>query len=38
LVFLFLLIALAGLVVGRIERLSLLDSLYYAFITATTVG
>lgn len=38
LAFLFLLISAAGLVVGRIEKLSILDSIYYALITATTVG
>ncbi|MEM8867922.1 MAG: potassium channel family protein [Verrucomicrobiota bacterium] len=31
-------IALTGLVVGRLEKWSKLDSVYYAFITATTVG
>lgn len=38
LAFLFLLIVTAGLAVGRIEKLSILDSIYYALITATTVG
>lgn len=38
LLFLFLLIATAGIFVGRIEKLSILDSIYYAMITATTVG
>lgn len=32
------LIASLGYTVGRIENWSILDSLYYAFITATTVG
>ena len=32
------LIALMGLVVGKLERWSFVDSLYLAFITATTVG
>ena len=38
--FLFLtcIIALLGIVIGRTEGWSVLDSLYYAFITATTVG
>ena len=38
LIFLMLVIALAGLIIGRIEGWSKLDSLYFAFITATTVG
>lgn len=38
LAFLILLIAAAGLVVGRLEKLSILDSIYYGLITATTVG
>lgn len=29
---------MAGVVVGRIEKLPIVDSIYYAFITATTVG
>ncbi len=32
------LIASLGYIVGRIEHWSISDSLYYAFITATTVG
>ncbi len=36
--FLICMIALLGYTVGRIENWSTLDSLYYAFITATTVG
>ncbi|MCD6580986.1 MAG: two pore domain potassium channel family protein [Desulfuromusa sp.] len=32
------LIASLGYTIGRIENWSILDSLYYAFITATTVG
>ena len=32
------LIASLGYTVGRIEGWSILDSIYYAFITATTVG
>jgi voltage-gated potassium channel len=32
------LIAVTGLWIGRIERWSLSDSIYFAFITATTVG
>ena len=32
------LIAVLGLWVGRMEQWSAMDSLYYAFITATTVG
>lgn len=35
---LLLLICLIGLVIGRIERWSLFDSFYHAFINATTVG
>jgi hypothetical protein len=35
---LLLLIALIGFVIGRIEGWSLSDSLYHAFINATTVG
>ena len=31
-------IIVLGLAVGRVENWSKLDSLYYAFITATTVG
>ena len=31
-------ISLIGLAVGRIEKLSPVDSLYFAFVTATTVG
>ena len=31
-------IALAGLIVGRRESWGIFDSLYWAFITATTVG
>ena len=38
LVSLLLLIALTGFVIGRIEGWSLYDSLYHAFINATTVG
>ena len=38
LLFLMLLIVLLGLRVGRLEGWSRLDALYYAFITATTVG
>lgn len=35
---LLLLIAIIGLVIGKREGWSRIDSLYYAFITATTVG
>ena len=38
LLFLLFLIAILGYCVGRIEKWSTIDSLYYAFITATTVG
>ena len=38
LISLLLLIALTGFVIGRIEGWSLSDSLYHAFINATTVG
>ncbi len=38
LLFLFTVIAMLGYAVGRMEDWSLLDSIYYAFITATTVG
>lgn len=38
LISLVLLIALIGFVIGRIEGWSLSDSLYHAFINATTVG
>ena len=38
LLFLICMIAMLGYAVGRIENWSALDSLYYAFITATTVG
>ena len=38
LIFLILLIALIGLRIGRREGWSRSDSLYYAFITASTVG
>ncbi len=38
LIFLMITITLIGQFVGRIEKWSILDSLYYAFITATTVG
>ena len=31
-------IVVLGQVVGRLEKWSMLDSLYYAFIIATTVG
>ncbi len=36
--FLMLVITLLGQVIGRIEQWSKIDSLYFAFITATTVG
>lgn len=36
--FLLLLIALVGHLIGRLEGWSLFDSLYHAFINATTVG
>ena len=32
------LIALAGVIVGKLERWTLIDSVYQAFITSTTVG
>jgi voltage-gated potassium channel len=38
LVFLLVLICLIGYIIGRIEGWSLSDSLYHAFINATTVG
>lgn len=38
LIFLMLLIVLLGLWIGRYEGWSRSDSIYYAFITATTVG
>ncbi|MBT8428632.1 MAG: potassium channel family protein [Gammaproteobacteria bacterium] len=38
LIFLLLLIGLIGYIIGRIEGWSLSDSLYHAFINATTVG
>jgi len=38
LLFLVLIIALTGLLIGRREGWSRSDALYYAFITATTVG
>lgn len=38
LIFLLVLIALIGYIIGRIEGWSLSDSLYHAFINATTVG
>lgn len=38
LVFLIMLIVVFGLVVGNKEGWSRIDSIYYAFITATTVG
>jgi len=38
LIFLLLLIGLIGYLIGRIEGWSLFDSLYHAFINATTVG
>lgn len=38
LVFLLVLIGLIGLAIGRIEGWSVSDSLYHAFINATTVG
>ena len=38
LVFLVLLIVFLGYIVGRIEGWSVFDSLYHAFINATTVG
>jgi len=38
LISLLLLVALIGYVIGRIEGWSLSDSLYHAFINATTVG
>ena len=38
LIFLLLLIGLIGYIIGRIEGWSLFDSLYHAFINATTVG
>ena len=38
LIFLLVLIALFGYIIGRIEGWSLADSLYHAFINATTVG
>jgi len=38
LVFLALAIIILGLVVGRLESWSRFDSIYWAFITATTVG
>ncbi len=38
LIFLLLVILLLGWFVGRVERWSHLNSFYYAFITATTVG
>ena len=38
LISLVLLIALIGFIIGRIEGWSLSDSLYHAFINATTVG
>ncbi len=31
-------IAMLGVIIGRIERWNMLDSVYFAFITATTVG
>jgi hypothetical protein len=33
-----LIIVVLGRIVGSLEKLSILDSMYYAFITATTVG
>ena len=38
LIFLLVLIALIGYIIGRIEGWSISDSLYHAFINATTVG
>lgn len=38
LMFLLLLIGLIGYIIGRVEGWSLFDSLYHAFINATTVG
>lgn len=38
LIFLMMIIAIIGLIIGRIERWAPIDSLYFAFITATTVG
>jgi voltage-gated potassium channel len=38
LIFLLLLICLIGYIIGRIEGWSLFDSMYHAFINATTVG
>jgi voltage-gated potassium channel len=38
LIFLLVSIALVGFIIGRIEGWSLPDSLYHAFINATTVG
>ena len=38
LLFLIFLIAILGYTIGRMENWTVLDSLYYAFITATTVG
>jgi len=35
---LFLVIAILGIIVGRIERWSYFDAIYWAFITALTVG
>ena len=37
-IYLTLQIAILGLVIGRIEKWSHIDALYFAFITATTVG
>ncbi len=38
LLFLIAIITILGLIIGRTENWSKIDSLYYAFITATTVG
>ena len=38
LLFLVALVSMLGVIVGRLEKWKVLDSLYFAFITATTVG
>ncbi len=37
-IFLIVSISLMGLYVGKVENLSIFDSLYFAFITAATIG